>query len=61
MFTYYLLKNLQATKGNTTLGKLGDYLVEEVGRQSFVENKKTQTPCVSASVALENWKYLKLK
>lgn len=62
MFTYYLLKKLQDTKGNVTLGELSDYLSEEVGRQSFVENNKMQTPTVIPSAALAaSWRSMKLK
>ncbi len=62
MFTYYLLKKLQETKGDVTLGELGDYLTKEVKRQSFDENSKPQTPSVNASASLANsWKGMKLK
>ena len=62
MFTYYLLKKLKKTKGETTLGELGDYLQQEVGRQSFDENQKTQNPTVSASASLGNtWRSMKLR
>lgn len=62
MFTYYLLKKLQDTKGATTLGELEDYLTKEVKRQSFVENDKMQTPSVNASAALQSkWKNMTLK
>lgn len=62
MFTYYLLKKLQDTKGKTTLGELERYLTTEVRRQSFVENDKMQTPCVNASSALrDSWKNMTVK
>ena len=62
LFTYYLLKKLQETKGEVTLGDLSDYLIEEVGRESFVKNGKKQTPTVIVSDNLrEVWKSLKLK
>lgn len=62
MFTYYLLKKLQDSKGEVTLGELGDYLIDEVGRKSFVKNGKIQTPTVNVAPALQNtWKNLKLK
>ena len=62
MFTYYLLKKLQDTKGDVTLGALGDYLTNEVRRESFDENSKLQTPTVIPSQALANsWKQMKLK
>ena len=62
MFTYFLLKKLQETKGAVTLGELGDYLQNEVKRQSFLKNNKMQTPMVSVATSLQNsWKNLKLK
>lgn len=62
MFTYYLLKKLQDTKGNATLGELSDYLTREVKRQSFVENNKMQTPTVKTSSSMGNsWQNMKLK
>ena len=62
MFTYFLLKKLQETKGEVTLGELSDYLVEEVGRQSFVKNGKMQTPTTSPSASfMGNWRNMKLK
>lgn len=62
MFTYYLLKKLQDTKGQTTLGELEKYLTTEVKRQSFVENDKMQTPSVNASPVLQKtWKTMTLK
>ena len=32
MFTYYLLKKLQETKGEVTLQELGDYIVKNVSQ-----------------------------
>ena len=62
MFTYFLLKKLQETKGEVTLGDLSECLADEVGRQSFIKNNKIQTPTVSVAPSLQNsWKSLKLK
>ena len=62
MFTYYLLKKLQETKGDTTLGELGDYLTTEVKRQSFVENNKVQTPSIVPSSGMQDkWRSLSFK
>lgn len=62
MFTYFLLKKLQATQGNATLGELGDYIVEHVSQKSTVENPKGQTPVVTpAGAFLDGWKTLKLR
>ena len=62
MFTYFLLKKLQDSKGEVTLGELSDYLSDEVGRESFVKNGKMQTPSANVSASLQNsWRNLKLK
>ncbi len=49
MFTYFLLKKLQETNGELTLGELGNYITEQVMQSSLKENGKLQTPCVTAS------------
>ena len=62
LFTYYLLKKLQESEGNTTLGELSEYLIENVKRQSVIVNHKIQTPTVAVSFRMtETWKDLKLK
>lgn len=49
MFTYYLLKKLQESKGNATLKEISDYVIKNVSEQSNVVNKKSQNPQVSLS------------
>ena len=62
MFTYFLLKKLQETKGDVTFGELGDYIITNVKRQSVVVNNKSQTPTIVPSTSIgENWRKLKLK
>lgn len=62
LFTYYLLKKLQASKGNVSLGQLSDYIRAEVGKQSVVSNSKRQTPTVNVSQDIaESWRNIKLK
>jgi hypothetical protein len=60
MFTYYLLKKLQETKGDVSLKDLGDYISTNVRQQSIVKNGKSQTPTVTSSATLgaewQNWK-----
>lgn len=60
MFTYYLLKKLQSTKGAVSYQELANYITMEVSRQSIVLNGKSQTPTIIASpnVSMEwsNWK-----
>ena len=61
MFTYYLLKKLQSSKGNVTLGDLGQYIIDNVKQKSVVLNRKLQTPTVTCSSALTvDWKNIKL-
>ncbi len=62
MFTYYLLKKLQETKGDVTLQELGDYIVSNVKQQSLLENNRIQTPSVTpASAVTDEWKNWTLK
>ena len=61
MFTYYLLKKLQESGGDVTLGELSDYVRSEVRKQSIVSNSKMQTPTVMASPAMhDSWQTLQL-
>jgi hypothetical protein len=61
LFTYYLLKKLQETKGNTDLGELSNYLKERVEQKSVVKNSKPQNPKVNVSNKIQhNWKNLKI-
>ena len=62
MFTYYLLKKLQETRGDVTLLELGDYITAEVKKQSVLENNKLQTPSVTPSAVIgTDWQTWKLK
>jgi tetratricopeptide (TPR) repeat protein len=62
LFTYFLLKKLQESKGNVTLQELGDYVTTHVKQQSVVINRKSQTPNVAPSASMADiWKDLKLK
>ena len=61
MFTYFLLKKLQESKGNVTLGELSKYITDNVSKQSIVINSKSQTPTVIPSENLANWQNLRLK
>lgn len=61
LFTYYLLKKLQSSKGNVTLGDLGQYIINNVKQKSVVINRKLQTPTVTCSSDLTgDWKNIKL-
>lgn len=62
LFTYYLLKKLQETKGNVTLGELSDYIKTQVERQSIVINGKLQSPSIVSTATIANsWKKWTLK
>lgn len=61
MFTYYLMKKLQDTKGDVTFGELTDYVTSEVKKQSIVVNGKLQTPLVSSSSSAADWQNWKLR
>ena len=61
LFTYYLLKKLQETKGDVTLGELGDYVKTKVEQQSIVVNGKLQSPSIMSAPLIGNdWKTWKL-
>lgn len=62
LFTYFLLKKLQESNGEVSLGELSSYLTEQVGKRSIVMNGKSQTPSVSVTVSMgESWRAYKLK
>lgn len=49
MFTYFLLKKLQESKGNVTLKELSEYIKEQVKKNSIAINHKSQTPSLKVS------------
>jgi len=61
MFTYYLLKKLQDTKGNVSYGELADYITQRVSLESLKINQKEQDPRVNVSVNVEteweSWRF----
>lgn len=62
LFTYYLLKKLQETKGEVSLGDLSDYVIEQVRKQSIVINGKSQTPAITPANGLgTSWRVWELK
>ncbi|MBQ7518462.1 MAG: WG repeat-containing protein [Bacteroidales bacterium] len=62
LFSYFLFKKLQETKGEVSLGELADYLTSQVGRNAIVINQKSQTPSVIPSDSLaDSWKELTLQ
>ena len=62
LFTYFLLKKLQDSKGSVNLGDLGSYIIENVKQKSVSINRKLQTPTVSYPADLQtSWQKLKLR
>lgn len=57
LFTYYILSALQQKGGCISLGELADYVKNQVSRTSIVENGKSQTPSITASLSFTNWKH----
>ncbi len=62
LFTYFLLKKLQETKGDVSYEELSNYINTNVKKEAFLTNEKPQTPVVATSPAMqESWKSKKLK
>lgn len=62
LFTYFLLKKLQETNGNVSLGELSNYVIDQVGKHSIIVNRKSQTPNVSVSSSILNqWESIRLR
>lgn len=60
LFSYYLMKKLQETKGDVTFGELYDYVKDKVMKTSVVDKGKKQTPSVFFSDRMYgNWKDIK--
>ena len=61
IFTYFLLKKFQESKGSFTLGELSQYLDDNVSIQSLRVNQKEQDPIVNISDNVKNdwrnWKF----
>lgn len=52
LFTYYLLKKLQESKGNASLKEIADYVSTEVKKTASLQLNKPQSPKVNVSGAL---------
>lgn len=61
LFTYYLLKELHDTYGETTYGQLSDNIKNNVKRQAMrLKLRKPQTPDTRASESIDNkWRYMR--
>ena len=61
LFTYYLLKKMQDSKGTFTLGEMYDYVSKNVKKTSYDVNNKIQTPSVIPSETMgTKWRNIKL-
>lgn len=61
LFTYFLLKKLQETKGNVNYYDLSEYIKNEVQKKS-AKSGKLQTPCITPNYSLGNtWRTWTLK
>ncbi len=62
LFTYFLLKKIQETKGNVSYGELADYIKTNVRKEAFLTNEKPQNPVIATSTQMsDSWKNTKLK
>ncbi len=62
MFTYFLLKKLQETKGDITYSELFESLNEKIPIESLLLNSKEQNPVVNTSQEVtDKWKLWRLK
>lgn len=62
MFTYWLLKKLQDSKGNATLEDISSFVTDKVSATSQEINKRQQTPTHKATGKLSgSWKSKKLR
>ena len=61
LFTYFLLKKLKESNGKLTLGELGDYISNNVAKQSLLVNQKEQAPEIIISEELiDTWRTQKI-
>jgi hypothetical protein len=60
LFTYYLLKKIQETKGEVSCKELSEYIIENVFKTAIKLNNKPQNPTVKAGKEIINWENIKL-
>ena len=62
MFTYYLLKKLQESKGDVNYDELAKYIKDNVEQNSLLKNNTLQNPSILVSPQIgESWKSWSLK
>mgnify|MGYP005880544223 FL=1 len=60
-FTYFLLRKLQESKGNATLGELADYVRDNVEKTNMRLRSVRQSPNVNPSHSYDgDWRSLRL-
>jgi uncharacterized protein (TIGR02145 family) len=61
LFTYYILRKLQESRGKTTMLELSNYVIDNVKKSSVVINNKAQNPKIVASPLLQDkWQTISL-
>jgi uncharacterized caspase-like protein len=62
LFTYFLLKKMQESKGEVTFGELAQYVQSNVNQQSMILRSKNQTPLLNSGLGLgDTWSSLKIR
>ncbi len=62
IFTYFLLKKIQETKGDISYSKLSEYLNKQVAIKSVIINSKEQNPQINVSTEIsDDWKNWTIK
>lgn len=62
LFTYFLLKKLQESRGNCTLKELSDYVSKRVNQESVIVYKRPQTPTVTCTPTMTGkWESITLR
>ncbi|MCH5345893.1 MAG: caspase family protein [Muribaculaceae bacterium] len=61
LMTYFLLKKLQETNGDATLGELAEYITENVKKSAFFINNNQQLPAVTSAANNKLWQKMTLK
>ena len=58
LFSYFLIKKLNESEGDVTLGQLSEYIIDNVSQKAITEIKKPQTPTVKSGLG-DEWRELK--
>jgi hypothetical protein len=61
LFSYYLMKKLQESKGDISLQNLSEYISSNVNKQSVVSGKEQNPTVITGPVLQSTWQNLKLK